>query len=502
MHREFRARVRAALIMVVGLCAVQSLAVLAQTSTSKGPASAPLAPGTYQPDTFLIMVNPDADKEEVATSLREAKGTVLSTIGSGAMTTLVVQTEPGQLEETEKKLAKDDHFGSMQRIAISHGHSMSDGNPNDPYFPKQWYLGAMEIPAAWNKSTGRGVTIAVLDSGCQWTVPDLTGRVYAGADFVTARSRGCEDTHSGSHGTVVASIIASKTDNSTHIASGACDSFIFPIKIAWEDNNRKTTTDDKKIIEAIKLCGEKRIRLIQMSYGGSGSNGSFANVKNHEVLHKWLKWFHDEKGGLFIASAGNEGQFDLNGRLPYLIMVNAVDETFKKAKYSNHGFPIWFCAPGTSIGALTRDNKMGWATGTSYSAPLVASIAAMIMAQNPRMTNKQVEQALIGSCRKFDKNDWSINFGYGMPIATAALGSSRGMGDADESGPPVEEFKPEGPEFELQQPGTDGASPTGSESVDGKKPDSVTAPPETEDTKQEESKPKENDSPTSVTPSR
>src|SRR5205823_9660612 len=109
----------------------------------------PLPP--YQADILLVMPDAKAENDDITETLKDVHGTIVGSIGSGKLRCLIVKTEKGKLEEIEGKLTKDKkHFaavGRNYRIAANFV-------PNDPNFPSQWHLAAINCPRAWDRSTG------------------------------------------------------------------------------------------------------------------------------------------------------------------------------------------------------------------------------------------------------------------------------------------------------------------------------------------------------------
>ncbi len=371
------------------------------------------------PEILLVMPNSKAEPNETAAILKEAHVTIIGTIGQGDMTCLLLQTKKGEFEETEKKLTGDNkHFTAVQRNFISQNHGFSRLGPpipNDPYFGSQWHLAAMNIATAWNTSTGRGATLGVADTGCQGSNPDLQGKTFAGFDVISGTARGNVDVSPTlSHGTLVATTAAATTANKLLTASPARDAYIYPIRIA----DANGSTDDSKMIGAILNAGTHGIRVLNISYGVTNTRYSLANAQYHPVLHAYLKWYHDQRNGLTFFSAGNSAQRDASPRVPYLIMVSAINAGYKLASFSNYGSPIWFTAPGQDIYASNLNGRVAKVDGTSFASPLVASIATMVISHKPGLTNTQVEQILIRSC---GKPSWNQAYGYGMPDAAIAV---------------------------------------------------------------------------------
>lgn len=411
----------------------------------------------YVPDILLVSVNQNADKGEVSDAIKDLHGTVLETIGSGALTTIVLQTEKGALEETEKKLAKDtEHFGAFQRNTLASAHLDLRGAPNDPYFSAQWHLAALEVPEAWSYTIAERIPIAVLDTGVQATNVDLAGKVYKGFDTFpnSGYTTGNTDIGKTSHGTVVATAAAATTNNKKLTAAPASDAYIFPVRIA----NADARTSEAAILKGIEHCINNRIRICNISYGADDIKSSFANPKAHPVLHEWLKYYHDRCDGLIFMSAGNSGQYDSSPRNSYLIVVSAVAKGNKLASFSNWGTPVWFAAPGVDITVSDKNGRVANVNGTSLSAPLLAGVAAMFWAKAPNLPNTTIEKMLIASCggRNIVGDTWNTEMGFGVPSAGWCLKNlakyNRGVGDTETLAEDLEHKAPvyDGPVFEIE----------------------------------------------------
>ncbi len=371
-------------------------------------------------ETLLVMPNPKADTDEGFEALKEAHGTIIGTIGQGELTCLIIKTEKGKLAETEKKLSADNHFNAVQRNFFASSRVQSTTTVNDPYFASQWHLGALNVPQAWSKSTGQGVVVAIGDSGSQASNPDLAGKTYPGVDVVRQTGNGNVDYHTnGSHGTDVATTACASTNNRSLTASPAYGSYVFPIRLSESDGNNGMVTSDSLVASAIYAAGSQGIRILNISYGGHAPGG-FSNAKAHPVVHQYLKWYHDQRNGMAFFAAGNFKEFDSNPRLPYLIMVSALNKSYSLADFSNYGNPVWFTAPGVNIVCSDRNSRVVSVDGTSFASPLVASVAAMVLARNSRLSNLQVENILIKSCSSRNAQ-WNQQFGFGLPDANAAV---------------------------------------------------------------------------------
>lgn len=404
------------LVILVGLLA-PAISASANESKLEPPSAGKIKPRATQamrwtPDTLLISPAVDASSDDVSEALQQVNGTVVRTIGSGALTVYVVEVPKGQLTKAETKLRKDKHFSDVSRdFYFSIDAAAMTGSVNDPYFPSQWHLGAINAVRAWDVSQA-SKPIAVLDTGTNGSVQDLSGKTYAGFDAVNNRE-GQSDVQG--HGTMVATTAAARTNNGVATAAPARNAYIYPVRVGSSSGGISM----QAVLNGIYKCGESGLKIINISANGNPPY-TFAHP-SMTALHKYMKWFHDTKGGLIFNSAGNNGQVDQNPLVPYLIVVSAIDTSYSLANFSTYGSPVWFTAPGTQIYCTSRDGRVAGVSGTSFSCPLVASVAAMVWGANPSLTNRQVEAILRDTCYKAGTASWTQWYGYGMPNAEAAV---------------------------------------------------------------------------------
>lgn len=416
--------------------------VLAQSKyTLKAPTSPRQAskkkprPMEYEPDVLLVMPNAKADEDDINQAIKEANGKVIEKIGEGPGTVLVIQTEKGKLDQTEKSFSKNkDDFSAVQRNWLSEprartkrttttGTGRSEPEtPNDPAFPSEWHLWAVNAMKAWKISPGNGVTIAVLDSGVNRKVSDLAGKTYPGYDAFN-NVEGQAPTPGGfwtSHGTECSTTAAAILNNKVNTVGVAPNIYIYPIRIC--SNSGKG--DTKAEIRAMIRCKSLGIKIVSFSYGGEPPY-HFSNPKYAPDLDWYFRDFHDKYGGLIFNSIGNgddDGNpiYDNNPRLPYLIEVTATEQSGRYTSWSNWGKSLWFAAPGEDIYCSNHLGETVSVPGTSFSTPICAAIAAMVWAANPGLRNTDVENIMIKSCTNYTPG-WNELYGYGVPDAEVAV---------------------------------------------------------------------------------
>lgn len=313
--------------------------------------------------------------------------------------------------------------------------------PNDPYYKHQWHLDQVQMPNAWMRTRGRGVVVAVIDTGVLYRdhergrrAPDLAGtRFVPGWDFVDGDDTP-DDEHG--HGTHVAGTIAQSTHNAIGVAGVAPDAAIMPLRVL----NAQGGGRSGDIAAAIRWAADHGADVINMSLGGGLPSRAMANA---------VTYAHD-KGVVVVAAAGNTGR----GRVEYpaaydhVIAVGAVRADGQRAYYSSYGDALDIMAPGGDLrvdqngdgmpdgvvqntmlrGDPMHHDYLGF-QGTSMAAPHVAGVAALLRAEGLRDPDA-VERVLRDSAREAGP---ASDFGAGILQADAALqrqSGSRSLGGA------------------------------------------------------------------------
>ena len=290
--------------------------------------------------------------------------------------------------------------------------------PNDPDYRKQWNMRDIGVEAAWDTTTGQGVTVAVIDTGVS-RVPDLQKTQFVrGYDFVNDREQANDDF---GHGTHVAGTIAQSTNNQYGVAGIAFDANLMPLKVL--DASGAGTVSD--IAEAIRFAADNGADVINLSLGGAGDS---------QVLAEAVEYAY-RKGVVLIGAAGNEGRNSASypARYPHVVAVAATGPTGEKASYSNFGAGVDIAAPGGDIqqggpsgGILqntlnpeTAESVFASFQGTSMAAPHVAGVAALIKSTGVEDPDTIIN--IIQASARADQNDTLNHFGAGHLDAAAAV---------------------------------------------------------------------------------
>jgi serine protease len=332
--------------------------------------------------------------------------------------------------------------GSMEAECGAAGAARPGGEPNDPCFKYQWHLRQVGLPDAWKLGTGKGVVVAVIDTGVSRVADLAQTKFVPGFNFLSNNANAADD---HGHGTHVAGTIAQSTNNKLGVAGVAPDVSIMPLKVLSARGSGSVAA----IAQAIRWAADHGANVINMSLGGPMSIGSMKSA---------VKYARG-KGVVVVAAAGNDGRGKVGypAAYPGVVAVAATQFDESTTFYSNWGPEIDIAAPGGNVrvdqngdgkpdGVLqhtivptdTSKTDYLWFMGTSMATPHVAGVAALIVGAGVRQPDA-VEELLLGTARKPKGHDQAAarvddHYGAGLVDAGAALRKARGGRGAGELG--------------------------------------------------------------------
>jgi subtilisin family serine protease len=300
---------------------------------------------------------------------------------------------------------------------------------------EQWVISQLDLPAAWAHSQGRGVIVAVIDSGVNPDVSDLTGSVIAGPDY-TGVDTPPSDPNWGVHGTWMASLVAGHGHGSGDgILGSAPEAKVLSIRVITDTGDpnyaryeaEPGARGQSELAAAVTYAVVHKAGVISLSLGyGMQSQpvrAALQDAYDHNVV--------------VVASAGNSG--DAKGATgagqappsfpadyPGVLAVAAVNSSGQVADFSSQNLSVQVAAPGDRVPAEGRDSAYWYVTGTSPACALTAGVVALIKSAYPSLTDTQVISAITSSTTPSTRppGGWDQQIGFGVVNAAGALAAA------------------------------------------------------------------------------
>ena len=378
---------------------------------------------------ILVKFRPGASATQRADAHRQSGGTRLAGIARTGVERVRVtagdeSASIGRYRRNPNVLFAERHLIRQIPTPVSHAAG-SEPVAGDFHFAEQWalhntgqlfvciipgfclYVGTpdadIDAPEAWAISTGNSaVKVAVIDSGIDYTHPDLIPNFIGGYDFYSNDGDPMDD---HGHGTHVAGTIAAAMNNLTGdpakeegVVGVAPNVRLLAYKVCGTDG----TCSDFAIQQAIAAAIAQGAKVINMSLGQTG----WSDTLNAAVQDAWNARL------VIVAGSGNNGleQLFYPAAFEHVIAVGAFDEDHRRATFSNYGDWVEMSAPGNVIlstyplaacgGITTVPGDTGcynWLSGTSMATPHVSGAAALVWSRADVTTNTQVVDILLGS---------------------------------------------------------------------------------------------------------
>ncbi|BEL03555.1 hypothetical protein Q0Z83_017460 [Actinoplanes sichuanensis] len=385
-------------------------AAAAGAFTAIGAVALPTGSAGWEPVTYGLTATPDQLLPATVSADRPAR-VVTTTVGRDGRPVVTVK------EATDKpsaaRLVQDaqhtDDAVSVEVDAPMYAYEAPTGT--DPNRAQQWSLTKLKADDAWKKSTGTGVTVAVIDSGVDSRHPDLAANVLSGYDATTDTAGPTTDAHG--HGTHVAGTIAAVTGNGVGVAGMAPNVKILPVKVLGANGSGNMSDAAEGIIWAT----DHGAQILNMSLGSTQKVTAVTNAINYAR----------SKGVTVIAAMGNSRTSGSPTSYPAadtgVIGVAATDANDRIATYSTAGTYADVAAPGTNILSTYPTSRGGYKTmsGTSMASPHVAAVAALLKSVDPALTPDQIETTLEKTATDLGTPGFDKDFGNGLINPVAAL---------------------------------------------------------------------------------
>ncbi|MBX7219897.1 MAG: S8 family serine peptidase [Blastocatellia bacterium] len=385
--------------------------------------------------TYLVTVNPEASITELCTRI--------NTSGRG------LTAEPDWKAYTFADLPNDPFLSTQ-------------GTWKQPY-QDMWGLKAINTPEAWNTTTGKNTVIAIVDTGIDYTHPDLTANLwknpkeipnngvdddgngfvddtmgwdFAGRSFEDPNDSDADPRDGVGHGTHVAGIAGAVGNNKLGVIGVAYQAKLMAVKV-FPDESSFTPTSD--IIAGIEYAAKNGADVINLSLGSNRSQ-AMSDVIN----------FADSRGCVVVASAGNSNTTTEGvtpAELSTVLTVGAIAPNLERSYFSNYGPKLDVVAPGSDVLSCLASNSIFAITpqaqskivtaadgtkylrldGTSMASPHVSGVVALVRSKFPFYSNEQIRQVLKVGTEQYSidlTNRFTDQTGYGRINADLAVRQS------------------------------------------------------------------------------
>ncbi|WP_218004907.1 S8 family peptidase [Actinomadura macra] len=301
-------------------------------------------------------------------------------------------------------------------------------------------LDVLDVDAAWKVTRGRGVTVAVVDTGVDANHPDLAGSVTTGPNMLAPIDAGTKPARM--HGTNMASLIAGHghgAGGGSGVIGMAPQARVLAIRVIGEKEDasfRRFRTDERSksaVARGIRYAADHGADVINLSLGENQESAEEREAVGYAI----------GKGVVVVAAAGNDGDesrlLDGDGFAPYsypasypgVIAVAATDATHGRVPFSNRNYSVLLSAPGVGLPVAAPDGNYYVSGGTSDSCAIVSGIAALIRAKHPKLPPALVSQALVAGTRYGPGGRYDPEVGFGEVNAQRALAAADALTSGD-----------------------------------------------------------------------
>ncbi|HEX2887099.1 S8 family peptidase, partial [Vineibacter terrae] len=255
---------------------------------------------------------------------------------------------------------------------------------------------------------GKGMKVAVLDTGIDWTHPDLAANVKGSVSFVPGETA----MDGNSHGTHCAGTIAAPI-NGVGVVGVAPEASLYAVKVLANNGSGNWSW----LIAGLNWCIQNRMHIASMSLGGGSAPVALEAMCNAAF----------NAGILLVAAAGNSGPgmgtVGVPGKYKNVIAVSAIDNNNVIASFSSRGPEVEICAPGVQVLSTVPGGGYGTKSGTSMACPHVAGAAAVIWGSHRFANNLTIWNLLGSTADNFGVPGWDAEYGYGRVDVDQAAGA-------------------------------------------------------------------------------
>ena len=343
--------------------------------------------------------------------LRTVSAWTLATLGEQCVVFEIPRNR--SIEDILRRLSSDPRVESAQAIATFETLA-SPESYNDPYAKLQHSVQTLHLEQAHHVATGKGVRIAVIDTGVDLNHPDLQGRIVKASNFV---DRSQQAFTSDIHGTAVAGVIAAATNNQVGIVGVAPQAEIFALKACWQKGpgTREAVCDSYTLAKALDFAIVQGAQILNFSLAGP-SDPLLARLLRMALA----------RGIVVVAADAGDGGPSFPATLEGVLGVQGVDDDGRqRARSPSRGA---LGAPGVDILSTVPHASYDFFSGSSLAAAQVSGIAALLLEREPKLTPSQVASLIRRTSRFLPSEPGDTSPAIGQVDACAALAGALGRG--------------------------------------------------------------------------
>ncbi|MFN2640492.1 MAG: S8 family serine peptidase, partial [Actinomycetota bacterium] len=327
----------------------------------------PSPAGTPSTTSLIVRLIPNLSATQQSNVIERNGGTETSSIPALRLHVVDVPSADAAADTASYRADADVESVDVDRTRVA------EAAPSDPAYGSQWALPKIGWDSAYDNVAPNGnPVIAILDTGVDSSLTDLSGRLVGGYSAIGADA----SSDPNGHGTWMASIAAAGANNADGIAGvDYAQASVMPVQVLGADG----TGQDSDIISGVVWAANHGADVILMSF----SNPGFSSALQDAVDYAW------SRGAIIVAATGNDGSSAAHYPAgdARVVGVSATDQDDALWSGSNYGAATFIAAPGVNITADAAGGGSASVTGTSASAAIVAGAAALLKANDPNTSN-------------------------------------------------------------------------------------------------------------------